>query len=170
MKLVIQIVMASSLALTASCGATEQDAAPDAPACTAAQTLPSATSPIDPNAPLPALVFDGLDATGAPATVALADYHEPCAATSRLLVVRVSTAFCGTCRWHAAHTKELFDLDVGSRVEVLDVLVRDEDNLPATVADLAPWRARIDAPRQLAVDPTYRFNALNADRTKLPLV
>lgn len=171
MKLVTQIVMAASVALTASCDAVvDLDAPPDTSACTATQTLPSADTQIDPSAPLPALVFEGLDGTGTPTTVSLADYHEPCAAASRLLVVRVGAAFCGTCRWHAAHTQELFDLDVGSRLEVLDVLVRDEDNLPATAADLVAWRARIDAPQKLAVDPQYRFDALNRDRAKLPLV
>jgi cytochrome c peroxidase len=98
------------------------------------------------------------------------DYYEPCAAQSRLLVVRVGAGWCGTCRWTVAHTKELLALDVGARLEILDLLVANDDNMPAVVADLATWRGRIDAPGKVAIDPTYQLGAVNPSRASLPLV
>jgi cytochrome c peroxidase len=98
------------------------------------------------------------------------EYFEPCAAQSRLLVMRVSAGWCGTCRWTVAHTKDVLALDVGPRLEVLDLLVANDDNVPAAVADLAAWRARIDAPQKLAVDPGYRLGPVNPVRAPLPLI
>jgi cytochrome c peroxidase len=122
-------------------------------------------------ATVPNLVFDGADANGAHGTIAMRDYFEPCASASRLLVVRVGATWCGTCLWHSSHTKALLDADpaIGARVELLDVLVANEDNMPATFADIAAWRAKSDVPRRTAIDPSFAFGALNAARAPLPL-
>jgi cytochrome c peroxidase len=109
-----------------------------------------------------------LDSDGG--AVHMHDYFEPCAAKSRLLVIRVGAGWCGTCRWTVAHTQELLSLDVGPRLEILDILVANDDNVPATVADLATWRTRIDAPGKLAVDPKYQLGAVNLSRASLPLI
>src|SRR5687768_15913700 len=55
---------------------------------------------------LPDLEFE---TAGAPVT--LREFFEPCAPASRLLVLRVTAEWCGTCLWHAAHTKALSTLD-----------------------------------------------------------
>jgi cytochrome c peroxidase len=125
-----------------------------------------ARRPLPPGA-LPDLSFDGVDEQGAPASVALRDYFEPCAASPRLLVIRISAAWCGTCRWHAAHTGEL---RVDPRVQLLDLLLADASNAPATVADLAAWRARIDAPGRLAVDAARLLDAAPPRLPRLLLV
>ncbi len=113
----------------------------------------------------PDLTFDGENGP-----VALHDYFEPCAPKSRLLMVRVSGAWCGTCLWHTKHTKEVKDLDVGPRLEWLDLLVSDRDNYPARVADLADFRVQIDSPDKLAIDPTFRLGAVNMATAPMPLI
>ena len=82
----------------------------------------------------------------------------------------MSAAWCGTCRWHASHTKELLALDVGPRLEVLDLLVADDDNGGAKPASLIQWRARIDAPQKLAIDPERRLFPIQPVPGALPLV
>ncbi len=108
-----------------------------------------------------------LDTTAAP--IALRDFFEPCAQASRLLVLRVTAPWCGTCRWHAAHTKELLGLDIASRLALVDVLVADEDNVAAQPSDLAAWQSRVGVPIQAGVDPAARLVAVNPIRSPLPL-
>lgn len=101
--------------------------------------------------------------------VRLAEYFEPCAARSRLLVIRTSTLWCGTCAWHAAHTRALVgDAAVADRVVLLDLLVADEDNMPATVPSLARLRAALDAPGRLAIDPRFTFRSVSGSLAPLP--
>jgi cytochrome c peroxidase len=108
---------------------------------------------------VPDLSFDG---------VALHDYYEPCAPSSRLLVIRSSGAWCGTCRWDVAHTADLMASDAGTRLLFLDLVIAGEDNAPATADDVARWRARIDAPGRVAADPTFTFGPLNFIHEALP--
>src|SRR5450755_3769025 len=145
---------------TSSDAGAQADTAPpnDTPYCTNGQ--PNAIYPTAPPiigilGTLPNMSFDAFDTSAAPKKVTLGDYFEPCAAQSRLLVIRVSAGWCGTCRWHAAHTSELTSLDVASRLEILDLLVAGDQNLPPTAADLATWKLRIDAPQVLALDPGF---------------
>jgi len=125
------------LALLVACGGGSSSTAA-APECTDAY-------PDDPGA-LPDVELDGLDGK----KVALHDFHT-CAATAKPLVIRVGAAWCGTCRWHAEHTRDLGD------AELVDVLVADEDNAPPAIAALERWRDRSDAPRTLALDPENHF-------------
>ena len=118
---------------------------------------------------LPDMTFAGMDASGASKKVTLGDYFEPCAAKSRLLVVRVSAGWCGTCRWHAAHTGELTSLDVGSRLEILDLLVANDQNLAPAISDLTTWKSRVDAPQDFALDPEFQLAPLNPSDLPLPL-
>ncbi len=114
---------------------------------------------------LPDWSFDSL-----PGKVALRDYYEPCAPRARLLVVRVGAPWCGTCRWHLAHTGELGALDIGPRLRWLDLLVSDRDNDPPQTADIPSYRALIDAPDAIAIDPNYAFGSVDPGRGSLPLV
>jgi len=144
------------------------DGAPNALCVDGGGQYPRATA-MELGSALPNLTFAGADALGAPTSIAMSDLFEPCASASRLFVVRVSATWCGTCRWHAAHTKELLGLDVGSRVALLDVLVANEDNMPATMRDVPAWRALVDEPQRVAIDPSFAFGALNPARAPLPL-
>jgi cytochrome c peroxidase len=126
---------------------------PAAPAC--ATDYPASTS-IAFGAVLPDLELGG--------GVKLRDYHEPCAEKSRLLMIRVSAAWCGTCRWQVAHTPR------NERVRLLDLLVADEDNAAATVEDLDAWKKRIDAPQALAIDPEFRLGKIMVPAGPLPLI
>lgn len=105
--------------------------------------------------------------------VRLKDYYEPCAARSRLLVVRSAPAWCGSCGWHATHTTRLIgDPRYADRLRLLDLLIADEDNMPATVTAAARWRTRIDVPAsvesKIAVDAKYMFSAVLPARNTLP--
>jgi cytochrome c peroxidase len=125
---------------------------------------------------LPALRFEGAREDGAPGTVAVADYFEPCAPASRVLVVRVhGGAWCGTCAWHADHTSELASLDISPRLRFLDLVVGDRDNAPAGAADAVAFRAAMlgvagNGTVKIAVgaDPTFAFRAV-ADSPGVPL-
>lgn len=112
----------------------------------------------------PDLTFEG--ASGA---MSLHDYFEPCAAESRLLVIRVGAPWCGTCLWHLAHTNDMKNLDVGRRLVWLDLLVANRDNDPPSIDDLEAYRGLIDAPEKLALDPAHRFAAVDPARGSLPL-
>src|SRR5262245_2908522 len=120
-------------------------------------------------ATLPDLVFDALDANGAPAKVALHDYFEPCAPQSRLLIVRYGAGWCGTCRWHQAHTGELMKLDVGPRLVLLDLEIATDDGIPPQPTDVALYGKRIDAPGKLGADPKFRLGPVNPGTGPLPL-
>ncbi len=113
----------------------------------------------------PDLAFDGPDGK-----VAIASYYDPCAPQAHLLVVRSSAAWCGPCLWQAAHTRRfLDDPRFAGRLALVDLLVADEDNVPATLGALPRWAAKIDAPSKVAVDPSYTFGRALLARAPLPV-
>lgn len=127
----------------------------------------SPTLPLD--SPLSKLAFDGIDETNTRTVIRLSDWAEPRSPAPRLLVLRVEGgAWCGTCRWHAAHTSELSK----KRVRVLDLVVGNRDNAPATVDDLSEWRALVDVPNvATAADPTFALRGLiPASGATLPFI
>lgn len=110
------------------------------------------------------LVFEGPNGP-----VRLSDAFEPCAERSRVLVIRTTAAFCGTCAWHVEHTARLLgDPQLAGRLKLVDLVVSDEDNMPATPASAARWAARIDAPGQVGVDPAYTFAKAQLPNSPLP--
>jgi len=112
----------------------------------------------------PELAWDGPDGR-----VRIKDYYEPCAPSSRLLVVRTGAAWCGSCLWHATHTKRLFgDARYASRLLLLDLVVADRDNMPVTAAAAAEWKAQIDAPGKVAMDSEYTLKSVLSGRSALP--
>jgi cytochrome c peroxidase len=119
---------------------------------------------------VPDFSFTAAGDAGEPLTIALHDYYEPCAAQSRLLILRIGAAFCGTCRWQLAHTADLFSLSIGSRLELLDLELSNEDNVLALSSDLAAYGALIDAPRDVAADPAFQFSPALAIAAPLPLL
>ncbi len=113
---------------------------------------------------LPNLSFEGEHGN-----VALKEYFEPCAPRSRLLVIRTSALWCGTCGWHAAHTNAwLGDVALAERITLLDLVVADEDNLPATMPALLRFRKTLSAVGKLAIDPSFTFASVSAAHVPLP--
>lgn len=108
------------------------------------------------------LVFQG--PAGA---VHVADRFEPCATRSRLVVIRTSGAWCGSCQWHATHTQRLLG-DFAERVLLVDLLVSDEDNMPADAAAATRWRARVDFPGEIGIDTSYSFAPALGAKFPLP--
>ncbi len=74
----------------------------------------------------------------------LRSLYAPCAKEPQLLVMRLTLPWCGPCRWQAQHTGELLQSEIGSRLQIVDVIVRNEQNRPAEVADLASFRKQYD--------------------------
>ncbi len=110
------------------------------------------------------LVFEGPDGP-----VDLGSVFEPCAPRSRLLVVRNVGSWCGTCLWHAEHTKRLLDdprLD--GRLVLVDLLVGDEDNAPATTPAASRWKSKVDFAVKVGVDPKYTFSTAPLPHAPLP--
>ncbi len=174
------LVVAAAGAVGIACGSDEtapvtagSDAGSDGPKTASAPlcvdgkaTMPYPPEPYEVTltGTLPDLRFEGESGP-----IKLSDYFEPCAAQSRLLVIRTSALWCGTCQWHGAHSKTLLrDASLGGRVILLDLLVADEDNMPATVAALGRWRAKLDAPEKLAIDPMFTFRTVGVTVNPLP--
>lgn len=142
------------------------DAAPAHPLCVNGQSVdgayPKVATSLELLATIPNMSFDGLDETGSKVSVSLADYFEPCAPKSRLLVLRVTTGWCGTCRYDLGHTKDLTgNATFGARLRLLDMLVTDEDGNPATVDDLARHEGKMDAKTRIVAEPAYRVSAVS---------
>ncbi|MDF2696224.1 MAG: Cytochrome peroxidase [Labilithrix sp.] len=112
----------------------------------------------------------GLTFDGAEGPIAIDRFFDPCATRPRLLVVRSSAAWCGPCLWHAAHTKRfLEDPRFADRLVLVDLLVADEDNAPATLGALGRWRQKVDASgARSGIDPSYTFGPALLARAPLP--
>ncbi|MFO0651842.1 MAG: cytochrome c peroxidase [Polyangiales bacterium] len=144
-----------------------RDARTPSPRCVNGVALPypEAPSTISEAAPIADLRF----ATPS-GEVRLHDWYAPCAEAPKILVIRTLTAWSGRAQHAASHTQRILTHPQRDRVALLDVLALGPDNTPATLADLAAWRARYDtAPDALAIDPEYRFQALYGDSGMLPL-
>jgi len=157
--------------------ATTADASPSSsplPGCVdgkAASPYPADATTIEILRPLKDTSFVGVESDGVtPKTYALRDLYDPCSPQSKILLIRVSAAWCGTCRWSVAHTKRLKDLDIGSRIFVLDLLIANEDNNGVATEDLASWRKRIDTTDGLAIDPLFSLQKASVTAPLLPLV
>jgi cytochrome c peroxidase len=113
--------------------------------------------------------FFGVAADGSAKTLSFADSYEPCASRARVLVIRIGGGFCGTCQWHVSHTGALLATDLASRVRILDLLVRNDDNdPPLDPAYAATWYARQDAHAEVALDPNFTTEPLVTGRIALP--
>lgn len=115
---------------------------------------------------LPALRFASSDTQAANASTNLHELQEPCAVQGKLLVIRATALWCGTCRWHAAHSALLKRPDV----HLVELLVGDEDNNPASSEDISSWRQLLDAPEiaTTLVDPDFVLRQVDAE-AGLPL-
>ena len=157
-------------------GGTDADATPplELPGCIegkAVSAYPTEAKQIAVDGILPDLTLTGVESDGVtPKSYSLHDYYDPCASPARLLVFRVSAGWCGTCRWSVAHTTRIKDIDVGKRLELIDLLVSNDDNDGIQLADLATWRARMDRTEGLAIDPTFFLRNVSPLTPLLPLV
>ncbi len=120
-------------------------------------------------ATLPDLSFDALAPDGSPSKLALHEYFEPCAPQARMLVLRVGAAWCGTCRWHYAHTAALKALDVGPRLQLVDLELANEDGFAPQPSDVRKLAALIDAPERVGADPKFQLGAVLQTPAPLPL-
>lgn len=115
----------------------------------------------------PDLSFDGLDGPVRPR-----DSFEPCASRSRLLVLRTTAAWCGSCGWHAKHTRELVDDPrFADRLVFVDLLVADEDNLPPSLDSASRYQKRVTIPKnglRVALDPHFTFAPASLSFSPLP--
>jgi cytochrome c peroxidase len=126
-------------------------------------SYPDASAPLPALETLPNLTFKS--ETGN--TITASSFFEPCAASPTLLVFRVTATFCGSCRWSAKHTAEIEQL---GNVKVIDVLVRDEWNLPPTPASATAYRALSGkSASTLVLDGEHQFAKIASFKQELPL-
>lgn len=145
---------------------TPTDTRRDAGPCPGGSALPypAGDGTVSDLQPMPDLALPTADGT-----LSFHTLYTPCAEDPAPLVIRVMADWSGPARWHASHTARLRAHE--AHPTVVDVLVLGAQNLPATVGDLTPWRARYDvAPDAVAIDPAYRFRALYFGGGQLPLV
>ncbi|MFO0679312.1 MAG: cytochrome c peroxidase [Polyangiaceae bacterium] len=114
---------------------------------------------------------DRVDARGEVAPYAFHDAFDACGTgETKVLVVRVTAAWCGTCRAHADVDAGLTE-DLRARKAILvDFLVADEDDVPATIESASRYRAKASFPVPVVVDPGSRwFEVAFGGRALLPL-
>lgn len=172
MKMRLAFRFCAALCFVLACSSSGAESAPSAPRCTVDMSgdagYPQPSNDLALGSALPSLSFATDDPLGR--AIRLQDYYEPCAPRSRLLMIRVSAGWCGTCRWHAAHTGEIRARLFGERLRVIDLVVADDDNLPAAKEDATKWRARIDAPDAVGIDPRHQLQPLDPSHRPLPLI
>lgn len=115
------------------------------------------------------LVFPGPDGD-----VAIDSYYEPCAERSRILVVRSTGSWCGTCLWHLENDEKKVwsDPRFAGRLALVDLVIGDEDNMPATAEAAARLRTKHIAPTpgaKVAADPAFTFIPAQLARGSLPV-
>ncbi len=123
---------------------------------------------VEPVGALPDLRF--IDEAGA--AVSLSSFYRPCEQRPRLLVLRAVAAWSGPSRWWVERTRRILrDHPMGAEIDLVDLLILGQDNLPATRADLAAWRPRYDVPpTRLLADPDYRLRPFFLADRALPLL
>lgn len=171
------LAAALTIALAAACG--DDDPAPaqvttgtdDGGAEAAAQPLcvdgkPTVAYPPGPyEMSLTSVVPQGLVFPGPEGDVAIDSFFEPCAERSRILVVRSTAAWCGTCEWHVKNdARVLGDPRFAGRFVLVDLVVGDRDNMPPrpeTTPKMDGWR--------VGVDPRFTFGAAQLAKSPLPV-
>lgn len=153
-----------ALAIACSVHGCSADAPPAAKTC-------ADLSPLDEAASVASLRFAGLRESNEQSSIALSEYFDPCASNARVLLVRVVAGWCGTCRWQAEHTRELLGAAFSDRVELIDAVIANDDNSPATLGDLASFRKWIvrTGDRTLVADPNFSLATLLPARMTLPI-
>ena len=116
------------------------------------------------------LSWTGVSAAGTSTRIALHDAVAGCPGDPALLVVRVGAVWCGTCRSYAAHSRQLLSSDAGGQVRLLDVILFDRDNAPASAADATAWQALEDVRTDTGVDPGLIVQGLLPSPTQLPVM
>ncbi len=134
--------------------------------CAPVAALPQ-RSQITVGATLPALSFETMGEDGRALDMPLAALQDRCSPHASLLILRATAAWCGTCRWHGAHTAAV----VSDRVRLVDMLVGDADNNVPTTRDLAAWRSLLDVPASVltVVDGAFSLASVSPASAPLPL-
>lgn len=114
--------------------------------------------------------WEGVSTAGTPGTVSLQDVQARCSADPPVAILRIGTAWCGTCRSYAEHTKTLVDSDVGGSVRILDVLFQDREGAPPALADAVAWQSLEDVATSVGVDPTFSVRDLLPAASRLPVM
>ncbi len=171
-----------SAATFAACSSDGGVPAGDAGVPTADATLPDAAKPslcIDGKpAPYPTLTKVDLFGTVPPLDLpllgggkySLSSRFEPCAPRSKILLIRQTAAFCGTCLWSQKHTAEVVPKELADRVELVDFVISDKNNvLVRTSEDLARMETELGGHAPLvAADPAYTMQSVGLGDRRLP--
>lgn len=177
------LVFAVTLAFAAACGEGDPAPAPapasadagaeaEAPAALCVDGKPTAAWPPGPyrfgaNAVLP----PHLSFLGADERISLDSLFEPCAPRSRIVVVRYTAPWCGTCEWHLDHDLAVWqDPRLSDRLILVDLVVSDRDNMSPPPAVAREVRARIGGPpgALVGLDPQFVFAPARLSRAPLP--
>lgn len=128
-------------------------------------TLPATACGIAPRGILSDVRWPALSADDRQFEFTTAELATPCADDVEILALRVSAGFCGTCRWLGGHTQDL----VRDHVRLVDVLVANDDAVPATAADLEAWRSWVPGSPLLLADGTFALRQAVTGPFVLPL-
>ncbi len=103
-------------------------------------------------------------------TYSLATKFEPCAPKSKLLLFRTTAAFCGPCLWSQQHTAEVVPKGLEDRVELVDLVVSDKNNvLVHTSDDLARVASELGPHASIVgADPAFVFQTVGLGDRRLP--
>lgn len=88
-----------------------------------------------------------------------------------LWVVRIQAAWCGTCQWHGRESPRwASEMEARATAAIVDVLIADRDNQPATAEDAAEWQALTGAAALAVAGDAAPFAALFRNPAPLPRV
>jgi cytochrome c peroxidase len=151
------------------------DAGPDAAMPLCLDGKPTSAYPPEPyEMSIASTLPKGLVFAGPDGDVSIDAYYEPCAERSRILVVRSTAAWCGTCLWHLENDEKKVwsDPRFAGRLELVDLVIGDEDNMPATAAAAARLRTThiaATAGAKLGIDPAFTFGPAQLAKSPLPV-
>ena len=146
-------------------GGSDAAPAPDAACAATAGELPGERR-VAAGALLPDLTF-----TTADGSASLTDFHVPCAPRAELIVVREIALWSGHSRWHLGHTSRLLSHPERARLHFVDLVLEDEDALPAHARSLAAASPLYDVmPDVVGLDPDETFASLTSAGARLPAI
>lgn len=91
-----------------------------------------------------------------------------CGQVGRLLVLRVTAPWCGTCGWHSTHWADEVSAESRGRLTMVDVVVGDRSNDAPSFTTATDWAATAVGTSLVVLDPDWKVSRDLAQGVQLP--